>query len=218
MGTLVKIISDSQFEKLGLTKLVMEAGWDIVSQEALDSPDEVQDTIVIASFKDASLRGQRLSGLEKSPARKVLALVTSTDQAEIWACIQHGADGVLANDVDQAVLLGALKMLQSGLRILPCELRLVGSSAAAVTEARVLAKLSPRERDVLQLVIQGLPNKVIARHLGLTEATIKVHVKAILRKLEVQNRTEAAMRAMSLGFISNTTDSEPELPALMTAA
>ena len=64
--------------------------------------------------------------------------------------------------------------------------------------------LTPRQRDVLQLLQKGQPNKLIARQLGLTEGTVKVHIAAILRTLQVRNRTEAVVRARELGFGNST--------------
>ena len=62
--------------------------------------------------------------------------------------------------------------------------------------------LTPREMDVLRLLAEGLPNRKIADQLDVNERTIKFHVSAILAKLEVNNRTEAVMRAIELGLIS----------------
>ncbi len=62
------------------------------------------------------------------------------------------------------------------------------------------AKLTPRQLQVLQLLMQGQPNKLIARALGLTEGTVKIHVAAILRTLQARNRTEAVVVARRLGI------------------
>ena len=66
--------------------------------------------------------------------------------------------------------------------------------------------LSPREREILQLLVTGASNKLIATRLGITEATVKVHLKTLLRKIDVNNRTQAAIWAMNNGF---TADSAP---------
>jgi DNA-binding NarL/FixJ family response regulator len=62
------------------------------------------------------------------------------------------------------------------------------------------ADLTPRQLDVLQCLLRGEPNKQIARQLGLTEGTVKIHIAAILRALHARNRTEAVVRARSLGI------------------
>ena len=70
------------------------------------------------------------------------------------------------------------------------------------------AKLSVRERDVLCCLMAGYSNKVIARELDVCEATVKVHVKAILRKLDVSNRTQAAMWASTRGFPNHLSEAQ----------
>jgi DNA-binding NarL/FixJ family response regulator len=62
------------------------------------------------------------------------------------------------------------------------------------------AALTPRQRDVLRCLMQGQPNKLIARELGLTEGTVKIHIAAILRALQARNRTEAVVVARDLGW------------------
>ncbi|WP_242468012.1 LuxR C-terminal-related transcriptional regulator, partial [Halorhodospira neutriphila] len=62
------------------------------------------------------------------------------------------------------------------------------------------AALTPRERDILERLAEGESNKVIARHLGISDGTVKLHVKSVLRKLEVHSRVEAAIKALDLGL------------------
>jgi two-component system, NarL family, nitrate/nitrite response regulator NarL len=63
--------------------------------------------------------------------------------------------------------------------------------------------LSPREREILQLLVTGASNKLIGNRLGITEATVKVHLKTLLRKIDVNNRTQAAIWAMNNGVTAN---------------
>lgn len=78
----------------------------------------------------------------------------------------------------------------------PLAERLVGET----DDVAALSSLSPRERQIAKCLVDGLPNKLIARHLDIAEATVKVHVKSLLRKLNIQNRTQAAILAMRSGF------------------
>jgi two-component system, NarL family, nitrate/nitrite response regulator NarL len=66
-----------------------------------------------------------------------------------------------------------------------------------------LRGLSPREQEILQALVTGASNKLIAIKLGITEATVKVHLKTLLRKIDVSNRTQAAIWAMNNGFVAN---------------
>jgi two-component system nitrate/nitrite response regulator NarL len=70
------------------------------------------------------------------------------------------------------------------------------------TEDTVVPRLSPREKSILLCLVEGDSNKVIARKIDITEATVKVHVKAILRKIRVHNRTQAAIWAMNHGALA----------------
>jgi DNA-binding NarL/FixJ family response regulator len=83
-------------------------------------------------------------------------------------------------------------------------LELSGGIPSAKEQDRpfLLEELTPRERDVLSLLSEGLTNKAIAQHLGISEYTVKFHVNTIFRKLGAQSRTEAAVRAARLGLIT----------------
>jgi two-component system nitrate/nitrite response regulator NarL len=74
----------------------------------------------------------------------------------------------------------------------------------ADTSATLFDKLTPREGDVLDRLVDGLPNKAIAQELSISEGTVKVHLKAVLRKLDVANRTQAATLALRLGWPGGT--------------
>ena len=75
----------------------------------------------------------------------------------------------------------------------------------------VVRKLSAREKCILRCLLNGDANKVIARKVDIAEATVKVHVKAILRKIRVQNRTQAAIWAMNCGLFAAEMDSAPKI-------
>ena len=104
-----------------------------------------------------------------------------------------GAVGFIPKSERSDVLLGALRLVQSGGTYVPSRL-LAAPPAAAAPE------LTPRQLDVLHCLLRGDPNKSIARELGLTEGTVKIHIAAILRVLQARNRTEAVVRARALGI------------------
>ena len=100
----------------------------------------------------------------------------------------------------QDVLLHALRLVLSGGTYLPT--RALGDFRNGLPpQGRpAVSGLTPRQLDVLHLLTRGLPNKTIARQLGLTEGTVKIHTAAILRGLQVRNRTEAVFTARTLGL------------------
>jgi DNA-binding NarL/FixJ family response regulator len=118
-----------------------------------------------------------------------------------------GASAVLATDVDADELSGAIHAVAAGLVVVPsavsAELLALARPVAALTSASVNAgvALTPRERDVLALLAQGLANKMIAPRLGISEHTVKTHVAAVYEKLHARNRAEAVVAAARQGLL-----------------
>ena len=118
--------------------------------------------------------------------------------------LSAGVDGYLLKSLSLFGLLHSLRLVGLGERVLPTKLTMLiadGQLNPSDAEARVSAVkgLSAREREVLRCLNEGHPNKVIARRLETTEATVKVNLKAVMRKLNVANRTEAAIWAVRQG-------------------
>ncbi|WP_426756404.1 LuxR C-terminal-related transcriptional regulator [Myxococcus sp. Y35] len=152
--------------------------------------------------------GLRLSGAQarvESPdlGAPVLALVA--DEAAGEAALSAGARGLLFRDVDPASLTAALLAVARGLSVFDpalSELRAVPRDASLASHRGALDALTPREREVLGLLAEGLSNKAIADRLAISEHTAKFHVNAVLAKLGVQRRTEAVVRAAKLGLVT----------------
>lgn len=130
---------------------------------------------------------------EAAPTLPVVVASGQEDAATIRAVLAAGAVGFIPKSERSDVLLGALRLVQSGGTYVPSRL-LAAPPAAAAPE------LTPRQLDVLHCLLRGDPNKSIARELGLTEGTVKIHIAAILRVLQARNRTEAVVRARALGI------------------
>ena len=139
------------------------------------------------------------------PSCRVVALTTFEDDELVFECLRAGAVGYLLKDAPIARLVEAIQAAARGESVLQpsvaskvlAELSRLAGSAPAAGE---LAKLSERERDVLRLIARGASNKEIAAALFLAEGTVKNHVTSILTKLEVDDRTQAALRARELGL------------------
>lgn len=128
----------------------------------------------------------------------VVALVEdATGAGEAWSA---GARGLLPREADAETIAAAATAAANGLSVMHPEyvntLALVNPRSEADVEP-----LTAREREVLQLLAEGLPNKIIAARLKITDHTVKFHVNAIMTKLGVQSRTEAVVRATRLGLI-----------------
>jgi DNA-binding NarL/FixJ family response regulator len=138
---------------------------------------------------------------EAAPGARVVVLSSFADDERIFAAMQAGAAGYLLKDVDPDALAEAIREVHRGRPVLHPDvaarlMRRVADPAGSTTEP-----LTPREREVLRLVVEGYANKQIARRLLITEKTVKTHVSSILQKLGVADRTAAAVLAIRQGLV-----------------
>lgn len=151
---------------------------------------------------------------EKHPGVPVVVLSASENPDDVMRAIELGAMGFIPKSQSNHVMLSALRLVLAGGVYLPAEIlaQQYASPSAAEVEAQADTTkmldtfgLTPRQTEVLALVVQGKPNKVICRELNLSEATVKIHVAAILRALGVANRTQAVVavgrRGIKLGAL-----------------
>lgn len=135
------------------------------------------------------LRRKPLSG-------RVVVFSVSNYREDLITALRRGADGYLLKDMEPEELLVALRQAAAGKMVVSPALTEV--LAGALREVRSddepdINSLTPRERDILKLIAQGQPNKIIARKLDITESTVKVHVKNLMKKMKVKSRVEAAV-------------------------
>jgi len=129
------------------------------------------------------------------PDARIIALSTYGGDEDIRRALQAGARAYLTKDVLHDELLRAIHAVHAGEKYLP------PSVAAALESSALPAGLSAREMEVLSLIVKGQGNKQIAYQLGIAEHTVKNHVKNILNKLSVDDRTQAATAAIQRGII-----------------
>jgi two-component system nitrate/nitrite response regulator NarL len=143
------------------------------------------------------------------PEARIAVLADAFELGGLAAAREAGADGFYLTASNPEVLIKSLEMVMLGEFVIPPSLALdllarnvqretsLGAQAPKLTPAAAarVDRLSPREADVLRCLMIGAPNKVIARQFDVAEATVKVHVKAILRKIGAANRTQAALWA-----------------------
>lgn len=144
-----------------------------------------------------------------APQTPVAIVSAYSDRELISEALKAGAKGYIPKASSESVLRHAVSLLTEGGTYIPPEI-LDGSDRDAAPAAPGLAaesplrRLTPRQLDTLALLVEGCSNKEIARRLGVIESTVKTHVKIILRKLGVANRTQAAMLANQLGWPPRT--------------
>jgi NarL family two-component system response regulator LiaR len=138
-----------------------------------------------------------------SPQTQVVLLTSFEDARQIVAAIQAGALSCLLKDVDADALADALRKAARGEAVLHQRVaaKLMDSlRRGSDPDAVVLESLSAREREVLTLMAEGLSNQLIAERLGIGEKTVKTHVSNVLGKLDVSDRTQAAVYAWKSGM------------------
>ena len=175
----VRLVTDDPLVRAAVAPLLREAGAEVTETDDADA-----DLDLVAHADDAT------------PG--ALALVADADAARAaWA---GGARGLLSRGADGADLLAALGAVAQGLVVVdPAFAGDLVPAAAPPPEG--VEPLTDREREVLVLVAEGLPNKLVADRLGIAERTARYHVAQILAKLGAQSRTEAVVQAARLGLV-----------------
>jgi DNA-binding NarL/FixJ family response regulator len=148
------------------------------------------------------LRMPRLDGIAAThaivtahPEARVVALTSYEGDADIYRALDAGACGYLIKDMVGSDVVGAIRTAAAGRRVVP------PGVAGRLAEFTPRVDLTPREVEVLRLTAKGLRNRDIARVIGRTEETVKVHLKNIMAKLDVEDRTEAVTLGLQRGII-----------------
>jgi two-component system nitrate/nitrite response regulator NarL len=137
------------------------------------------------------------------PQLNIIVLTSRGDPALLANAIAAGANGMLAKDISAECLCLSIELVMFGEKIFPLDRSLLEPQsdqkdpASLVSDRSLWESLSPREKQILGYLVSGSPNKKIAVDLNIAEATVKVHLKALLRKLAVENRTQAALWGQS---------------------
>lgn len=186
-----RIIGETSFKVLDCGMLPQDISW-------TDCPEHIITIIECNSAeRQSALVNEVIS--QKKTARCIV-LTDGIDFDQMLECFANKARGYLVKDIDCQPLLTSMHLVQQGEIVFPSAMLGAMRDMRKGEETEMVpgpefddANLSKREIDVLTCLMVGQSNKHIARELNLSEATVKVHVKAILRKLNVGNRTQAAM-------------------------
>lgn len=204
----VMIVDDHAIVREGLTMLLGEEnGIEIVGEarngvDALARMDQAQPDVVLMDLMMPEMDGIAATAVirQKYPACQVLVLTSFADNQRVPDAIQAGAVGYLLKDILKADLLRAIYAAARGEPTLhPEAQRRLMQQVIAPPSPTLLSALTDREMDVLRQIAQGRSNKEIAANLYLTEGTVKGYVSAILSKLQVADRTQAALYAVKHG-------------------
>lgn len=180
---------------------VRDADEDFDHQFGNESVERYQLALIDARIIDPLGVAGRL--IEAAPSIKIAMMVESATAGVVRSAFLLGVTGVLDRKVSFATLVCQLELLSLGGFIVPSgiieSLAKPKGLILADTTAASVQRLSVREREIVQCIASGMSNKVIARQLRLSEPTVKVHVGAILRKLNLSNRTKVAIWATHVG-------------------
>lgn len=195
------IVDDHSILRAGISVLLKQENPDTVIFEASDGTQALALADAHPDL-DAVLLDLQMPGgdgqsvLEefgrRFPGLPVVILTSTEDPEEVRRALSGGALGYVPKSASSATLIGALKLvLQGDVYVPPLMLNERPSAPPAVPSAETLPRLTQRQSEVLRLVQRGISNKLIARELGLSEKTVKVHITSILKALNVTNRTAA---------------------------
>jgi two-component system nitrate/nitrite response regulator NarL len=207
----ILVVDDHPLFRKGVMQLLaMEPSFEVVGEAGhFDEAVRVaRDTEPDLTLLDLNMKGG--SGLEilaalkdEDPARRVVMLTVSDAPEDLMAAIRAGADGYLLKDMEPEELLARVREALEGRTVIGEALTNALATALrdeARADKRDLRELTEREQDVLRCVASGMSNKMIARALNITEGTVKVHVKHMLKKLGFRSRVEAAVWAAERGL------------------
>ncbi|MET8945548.1 response regulator transcription factor [Streptomyces sp. NPDC004542] len=204
----VLLVDDHQVVRRGLrTFLEVQDDIEVVGEAAdgaqgVDRAEELRPDVVLMDVKMPGMDGidalRRLRELD-NPAR-VLIVTSFTEQRTVVPALRAGAAGYVYKDVDPDALAGAIRSVHAGHILLQPEVAdaLLSQEQANSGQGRG-GSLTEREREVLGLIADGRSNREIARALVLSEKTVKTHVSNILMKLDLADRTQAALWAVRHG-------------------
>jgi len=154
----------------------------------------LQPDVILMDLKMPGVDGvSAIRALAAGPSR-ILVITSFTDVSTVVPAIRAGARGCVYKDVDPAALANAIRSVYAGHVVIPPDVASALMAGEAGTDR--LSHLTARERDVLDELARGRSNREIAKALRLAEKTVKTHVSSILMKLEVDDRTQAALYAV----------------------
>ncbi len=185
-------------------KVIGEAG---SGEEAITKAHELDPDLILL---DLNMKG--MSGIEtlkimreQEIISRIVVFTVSDSHDDVISALRAGADGYLLKDSEPEELLPAIKQIAKGQQVFSPKLAQIMASALRDNTPEKNSKqadLTSRELEIVKLVAQGKTNKEVARELNITEATVKVHVKNLLKKLSLKSRVEAALWAVSNKIVS----------------
>ncbi len=199
------MVDDHPLLRKGIKQLVdLEEDIEVVGEassgtEALEVVMHEEPDLILLDLNMKGMDGLETLRIlrEKGVTSRIVVFTVSDDRNDVIAALKSGADGYLLKDMEPDVLIEKIREACHGKMVLSEELTellalaLRGNSASKQDSA--YESLTRREKEILRMIAEGLSNKMIGRKLDIVEATVKVHVKNLLKKLGLRSRVEAAV-------------------------
>jgi len=223
----VVIVDDHPFFREGLQNVLADepdlriVGEASDGEEAVERAAELRPDVMLMDVNLPRLNGleatKRIKGL--CPEVNIVVLTAYDDEEQVYHAVRFGASAYHPKDVDPRQLIETIRNVCAGRYVvggallteeeigqwLLAKFRQFGGEL--FDEGRYLSPLSAREMEILRLVVKGMSNKEIASHLGISHQTVKNHITAVLSKLGVADRTQAAVYALRRGWVPLRSDS-----------
>jgi len=201
----ILVIDDHRLFREGLQSLLQRRNIEVVAAvgdgyEGIRLAKELSPDIILLDMRMPIIDGIsvliQLNKLELN--LPIVMLTTSSNEQDLLEALKNGASGYLLKDMEPDALVTALRDIDAGKTVVAPHLtsvlvRLIQGDTTKTEKQGPFSDLTPRESEILILIADGQSNKLIARNLGISDGTVKLHVKAVLRKLEVHSRVEAAV-------------------------
>ena len=207
----VMVVDDHVIVRAGLAQVLANAPDIQIVGEAADGAEAllllaaIEPDVILMDLSMPGMDGVTATRhiLREYPQACVVALTSYGDREHVMAMLDAGARGYLVKDGDPDELVRAVRAAADGGSPLA---PVAGSALLRTRDERVdLAKLTAREREVLELLVTGLSNRAIGQQLKVTEATVKAHLTRVYAALGVSDRMSAALRARQMGLGNSST-------------
>lgn len=199
----VLVVDDHPVVREGIAAMIHQQPDLCVVGEADNGPDALaawrtlRPHVVLLDLELGGMSGLKVLQAIRAECKqaRVIVLTTYDLQEDIYQAVQLGVCGYLLKDVPRLELLDAVRRVHGGAKVLPPAI------SAKLADRLSSETPTPREAEVLRLLVQGLANKEIADRLGVAQATVKSHVNGLMQKLGASSRTEAASLARAKGWL-----------------
>ncbi|GMG69123.1 response regulator transcription factor [Tetragenococcus halophilus] len=206
----VLLVDDHEMVRLGVSSyLLVQEDIEVIGeaedgQEGYEKAVQLRPDVILMDLVMDEMDGIEATQLilQEWPAAKILIVTSFIDDEKVYPAMQAGAAGYLLKTSSAAEIADAIRATKRGERVIESEVSDKLSHRQSYEAAQLHEELTIREKEVLMLIAQGKSNQEIASELFITLKTVKTHVSNILSKLEVEDRTQAAIYAFKHNLIN----------------